>query len=53
MTGQPYVILAAVLVGSGLLLAVAGGDRSIIAVLLLLGCLCAIAALTGDDKGRR
>ncbi len=51
--GAPYVAIAAILVVLGMLLGVVGGDRSIVAALLLLGCLSAVAAVTGADPGRR
>jgi len=49
--GNVYVVLAASLVGLGLLVALVGGEDSIVAALLLLGCLCAIAFLTGNQPG--
>ena len=45
-----YAALAAVLVTVGILLAVVGGDRSVVAALLLLGCLCAIAFAVGPGR---
>lgn len=41
-----YIRLAVLLVGGGLLLAFANGDRAIVATLLLLGGLCALAAVS-------
>jgi hypothetical protein len=46
-----YAVLAASLVGLGLLVALVGGEESIVAALLLLGCLCAIALVTGNKRG--
>jgi hypothetical protein len=49
--GKVYAVLAALLVGLGLLVAFVGGEDSIVAALLLLGCLCAIALVTGAKRG--
>jgi hypothetical protein len=49
--GNVYVVLATSLVGLGLLVALVGGEDSIVAALLLLGCLCAIAFSTGNKPG--
>ena len=51
MDGKVYAVLAASLVGLGLLVALVGGEDSIAAALLLLGCLCAIALLMGNKRG--
>jgi hypothetical protein len=44
------VAIAAVPVTVGLLVALDGGDHSLVTALLLLGCLCAMAALVGPER---
>lgn len=51
MEGKVYAVLSVSLVGLGLLVAVVGGEDSIVAALVLLGCLCAIAFVTGNQPG--